>query len=489
VAGDHGDPEKEELARQLGGLFPLAARSKQGIVQVLRSGRLDVLSGSDLAEQLALAPGQEEVICQLGCGSAMLTPLTTAAGPMGVITLVVAAPGRRFSPDEQALALDLGHRAALALENARLYEEARNAVRRRDEFLAMLAHELRNPLAPILSGAQLMGVLGLSDPRQERARASIERQGRHLARLLDDLLDLSRVNYDKIALRREAVDLGIVAGDAVQATRALLDERGHRLTLTLGATPLIVDGDPTRLAQVLSNLLQNAAKYTPPGGRIELTAAAEGDEAVVRVTDDGAGIAPEMLGRVFEPFAQLDASLDRSGGGLGIGLTLVRRLVELHGGRVSARSAGPGMGSTFEVRLPLGRPAESVEAKDATPTSGARRVLLVEDNADGRNMLADLMRQWGHTVEEAGDGFEGVERLKRQLPDVALVDVGLPGMDGYQLAAAVRETEGGDRVLLVAVTGYGQPEDRRRALAAGFDVHLVKPIDLMTLEMLLAGEK
>jgi PAS domain S-box-containing protein len=366
--------------------------------------------------------------------------------------------------------------------------ERKEAVRRRDEFLAMLAHELRNPLAPILNAVHLMRLHGLPDADLERACAIIERQGAHLARLLDDLLDLSRVTHGKIELRKQVVDLRSILSDAIQSSRSVIDGRRHHLTISLSEEPLHVEVDPTRMIQVIVNLLTNAAKYTEAGGRIEVALRRENAQVVVSVRDTGMGIPAEQLANIFDPFMQLDASLERAHGGLGLGLTLVRRLVELHGGTITAVSAGLEQGSEFIVRLPFyERPAPVQQDTAPAPktTFLRRRVLLIEDNHDGREMLRDLMRTWGHEVAEAGDGLGGLEAMRRQLPDVALVDVGLPGMDGYELARRVRALPNGDKVCLIAVTGYGQPEDLRLAHEAGFNEHLVKPVDLHKLEQLL----
>jgi CheY-like chemotaxis protein len=318
----------------------------------------------------------------------------------------------------------------------------------------------------------------------------VERQGRHVSRLLDDLLDISRVTHGKIELRKQTLDLVSAVVDVIQSTQGVLDTHGHSLVVSLPGEPVWLEADPTRLGQVIANLLNNAAKYTRPGGRLEVSLTSEGGQGVLRVRDSGVGIPPEMLSSIFELFTQVDSSLDRSGGGLGIGLTLVRRLVELHGGSVSAFSAGAGQGSEFVVRLPLSEGPPIVPATDAvligTPTAHVCRVLLVEDNADSRGMLRDLIGTWSHEVREAGDGLEGLKQALNWRPDIALIDIGLPSMNGYELAQTLHAEAKENRPFLVALTGYGRPEDRRQALAAGFDDHLVKPVDLAALERLLA---
>ena len=367
--------------------------------------------------------------------------------------------------------------------------ERKEAVRRRDEFLAMLAHELRNPLAPILNAVHLMRRHGLPNAQLENACAIIERQGGHLVRLLDDLLDLSRVTHGKIELRKQIVDIRSVLTDAVHSSRPTIDQRRHQLTISLPEEPLYMEGDPTRLTQVVVNLLTNAAKYTEPGGRIDISLCREGSRILISVRDTGMGIPQEQLANIFDPFMQLDTSLERARGGLGLGLTLVRRLVELHGGTITAVSAGPKKGSEFVICLPFKEqvtPVRQDSVLPPKPASVARKILIVEDNRDGCEMLRDLLRSWGHDVTEARDGLEGLNAMRRQLPEVALVDVGLPGLDGYEVARQVRALPNGDKVCLLAVTGYGQPEDRRRAKEAGFDHHLVKPVNLHKLERLLA---
>ena len=485
LAASDGDPTRERLARSFSGVYELAAEEASVVCRVIRTGRPEVyarVDEEDLAG-LGLAARHRDIVRDLGCRSVLVAPLVARGRALGAITFVSATLLRTYGEEELALAVSLVERAALALDNARLYDESREALRRRDEFLAMLAHELRNPLGPILTAARLMGLRGLPDKTLEGQRATIERQGLHLSRLLDDLLDLSRVTHGKIDLRKQPVDVEAVLRDALQAAGL---EQGRRqvVTTVVECGPLVVEGDPTRLVQVLGNLLKNAARYTPAGGRIQVRAAREGEEAVVRVTDTGQGIPEEMLTRVFEPFVQVNPDLARSEGGLGIGLTLVRTMVELHGGRVTARSEGLGKGSTFEVRLPCSSAGAGSDEK--TPeVMTPRRILLVEDNHDGREMLAELLRFWGHQVEGVGDGALALTQIRGELPDVALIDIGLPKLDGYRLAKEVRELPNGHTVLLLAVTGYGQPEDRARALAAGFDEHLVKPVVFEELARLL----
>jgi PAS domain S-box-containing protein len=364
--------------------------------------------------------------------------------------------------------------------------------RRKDEFLAMLAHELRNPLAPIRNAVQIMQLLGPVDPNLQRAQEMIERQVKHLARLVDDLLDVSRITSGKIKLRKESVELAAVLARAVETSRPLIDARRHELTITLPPESLRLEADTTRLAQVVSNLLNNAAKYTEEGGRIGLTVQREGAVAVLRVKDNGMGIPADLLPQVFDLFTQGDRSLARSEGGLGIGLTLVESLVEMHGGSIEASSEGPDKGSEFVVRLPLRevRPGPAASDEESEPPQrerGAfRRILVVDDNVDAAESLALVLRTGGHELRTAYDGPAALQTAETFRPEVVLLDIGLPRMDGYEVARRFRKQSETKAVLLVALTGYGQDEDRRQAEEAGFDAHLTKPADPAILQKLLA---
>jgi signal transduction histidine kinase/ActR/RegA family two-component response regulator len=376
----------------------------------------------------------------------------------------------------------------LALFRAELQARTRaeDANRAKDQFLAMLGHELRNPLGAIATAIQVVDRLGEPDDQAARFRGIIIRQTQHLSRLVDDLLDVSKIASGKVVLHREPVDL---RGLAVRMLSSLHDAgktTEHEIALT--GEPVRVNGDPARLQQVVSNLLDNALRYTPSGGRIELTILAEGPDAVLRVQDTGVGIRPDMLPRIFDLFVQANPSLDRSERGLGLGLALVKRLVTLHGGTVSASSAGPNRGSEFVVRLPRVSDAtatpHSTEAKDLLHR--ARRIVIIEDNRDFRSGLRMLLELWGHRVEEAANGGHGLELVRASRPEIVLVDLGLPDFDGYAVARSVRSAPGGDAILLVAITGYGRPEDRRQAQEAGFDVHLTKPVDAAELAEVLS---
>ncbi len=376
-------------------------------------------------------------------------------------------------------------------EQKRAEEKIHEAVRRRDQFLAMLSHELRNPLGAIVTATALLKSADDAGTRR-KVFDIFERQSQQMARLLDDLLDASRVTQNKIELRKRPLDLRAVVKEAADALRGLMASRGLAFELALESRPLYVDGDPVRLQQIHANLLNNAAKYTPRGGHVRLEVRREGGQVVTRVRDDGTGIPPAMLGSVFELFVQSSRTLDRSDGGLGVGLTLVRSLVAMHGGSVEAKSEGEGKGSEFVVRLPLASapPAEAVEqVPPLADRVGARRVAIVEDNADSREMMCHFLELAGFRCQSAGDGVAGLELIERIAPDVALVDVGLPGIDGFEIARRVRANPALDHTYLIAVTGYGQPSDRSRAVDAGFDAHVVKPVQPEGLVRLLARER
>ena len=372
-----------------------------------------------------------------------------------------------------------------------LADKLRAADRRKDEFLALLAHELRNPLAPIRNAVGILRRKGSGDPQLGWCHDVIERQSNQLNRLVDDLLDVSRITRGKIQLRRETVDLATVIAGAIETSAPLIHQHGHALRVSTPQRSLLVSGDASRLTQVVANLLNNAAKYQNEGGTIDLELRAEGGEAVVTVTDGGIGLSREMLSEAFELFAQGERTPDRAQGGLGIGLSLVKQLVELHRGKVSARSDGPGRGSEFEIRLPCldparcngtERPHEPVVHADGA----GRRILVVDDNVDAADSLAVLLRLDGHQVALAYDGPQAIEIAQTERPSVILLDIGLPGMDGYEVCRRLREG-GFASARVIAMTGYGQDKDRQRAMEAGFDEHTVKPVEFAALKRLLAS--
>jgi len=377
-------------------------------------------------------------------------------------------------------------------ERARAEAALKEADRHKDEFLAVLAHELRNPLAPIRNAVEIMRRSSVMDPQLAWSRDVVERQVKHLTRLVDDLLDVSRITRGNINLSREPVNVATIVARAIETIAPLIAEQRHDLSIDISEEALEVEGDLTRLTQVLGNLLNNAAKYTDPGGSISVTALRVGTDVEIRVRDNGIGIPPALLPRLFQLFTQVDAAAHRAQGGLGIGLALVRQLVQMHGGSVTAYSDGPGKGSEFLIRLPLRmqRPRELMQSS-LTPESGANgskpghRILLADDNRDALDSLATLLQCDGHEVHTAGDGAEALEVAALCRPDVVLLDIGMPKLDGYEVARRIRAEPWGKSAVLIALTGWGQDEDRRRSREVGFDSHLVKPLDPDALSSLL----
>ncbi|HEX4961746.1 MAG TPA: ATP-binding protein [Thermoanaerobaculia bacterium] len=506
----HRDPALCSLADELKRLDPPKVGAPLGMGRVLRTGE-PILAPEITEDQIrsgARSAHHLELLLRLRPRSSILVPLVAHGRVLGALALSITQGERRYGPADLAFAEEVAQRSALALDNARLYAEAQESARRleaadrrKDEFLAMLAHELRNPLAAIANAGHALDRRAQGDPRMRELAAIVGRQTRHVARLVDDLLDVSRFSRGHIELRKTAFELRRAVEGAAETARPLLEQRRHALSIVLPDEPLWIEADVTRIEQVLANLLHNAAKFTPPAGCIELAARREGHEVVVAVSDNGTGISPELLPRIFDLFVQEERSLDRSQGGLGIGLTLVRTLVERHGGTVAAASDGLGRGSEITVRLPL-RPApetqEGLEAPGGMGTAAGQpegeaeaplaRILLVEDNLDAAEALGELLRLWGHTVHVAHDGTSALAVARRNRPDVVLLDIGLPGMDGYAVAQQLRAAPGHDAMKLVAVTGYGQEADRRRATLASFDHHLVKPVDLERLREILVRE-
>ena len=377
-------------------------------------------------------------------------------------------------------------RALLRL--GRVERELREVDRRKDEFLAILAHELRNPLGPIRSAVDLLRHLDpYAPPAQENARQMIIRQTDHMVRLVDDLLDVSRITQGKITVRKEKVGLRAVVQSAIETASPCIRQAGHALAVELPDEDIWVEGDAVRLAQAISNLLHNAAKFTPAGGKVSIGLARDASEAVVRVSDSGIGIAPEHSENIFKLFAQGPHTADRVQDGLGIGLSLVRTLVDLHGGRVSVHSDGLGKGSTFEIHLPVsvadGTSAAPtpVAENESTQASSGRRILVVDDNCDSADMLAALLTFAGHDVASANDGAGALQKAREMKPHLAFLDIGLPDMTGYELARAIRQLPGLEQTALVALTGYGQEKDREDARAGGFNHHLTKPVAYETL--------
>jgi signal transduction histidine kinase len=373
-------------------------------------------------------------------------------------------------------------------EREQAEEALREADRKKDRFLATLAHELRNPLAPILTGVQVLKRKGANDPDQAWSHDMIDRQVRHMARLLDDLLDVGRITNEKLELRKQRIALATVVEAAMETSRALIERSRHAIEIVLPREAVYLDADPVRLAQIFSNLLNNAAKYTDPGGRIALQVTRAHDSIEVAVEDNGIGISQEDLPRVFDIFAQSGHGREHSQGGLGIGLFLVRTLTEMHGGSVRAESAGPGTGSRFVVRLPVDPAAQVTAGARSAGQAGrsARRILVADDNHDAAESLATMLRIAGNEVKVARDGAEAVTSAEAFRPDAALIDIGMPRLDGYEVAKSIRATSWGKSILLVAVTGWGKEEDRRRAFDVGFDHHLTKPAAAEDLDVILA---
>jgi PAS domain S-box-containing protein len=491
LAVQHSDAARLDLANELFRRYPPAPADSHGVTRTLSTGKSEWMPSlpDALLEGGARDPEHLAMMRRLGLKSYICTPIRTPS-VRAVLSFATAESGRVYSATDLAVAEDLAHRAAIAIENASLLQALQDADRRKDEFLAILAHELRNPLAPIRNAVHIMRVKGPPVPELQWAREVIERQVLQMTRLVDDLLDVSRITKGKIELRRERVDLASLVHSAVEASRPLIRKWSHQLSVAIPAEPVQLDVDPTRLAQVLLNLLNNAAKYTEENGHIELRAEVQGGDVVIRVTDDGVGIPAEMLPRIFDMFTQVDRSLERSQGGLGIGLTLVQQLVEMHGGTVQARSEGAGRGSEFVVRLPLAVDGQGMVNPGRDLPAGLAlnpplRVLVVDDNQDAAESLAVLLRHAGCEVRTAHDGVQAVGAASVFKPEAAILDLGLPGLNGFDAGRRIRQ-ELGRGVTLIAVTGWGQDEDRRRSSAAGFDYHLTKPVELEGLQRLLS---
>jgi signal transduction histidine kinase len=467
----------------LTGRYPLDAF---GPVPQLSNGRIatvdDIEGPSDLGETT------RRTCRALGIAAFIVAPLLRDGRLVWTLSVHSRTP-RSWTPDEVALVREAGERTWADVQRARAQAELALANRRKDEFLATLAHELRNPLAPIRNGLQIVRLSTRNEDSLQLVVSMMDRQLGHLVRLVDDLLDVARIGAGKIVLERRAVDIADVLARSIESARALLDERGHALEVDVPAGAVLVDADPERLGQVFTNLLTNAAKYTDRNGRISVHVEATADEAVVKVADNGIGIAPEDLPHVFDLFSQARGSRRRGDGGLGIGLALVRKLVEIHGGSVTADSEGWGRGCTLSVRLPLLRavPAAETPARSSPPVPAAcgLRVVVADDNVDAADSLGMLLTFEGHDVTIVHDGEAAVAAIEQRRPDAVVLDLGMPGLDGLEVARRTRAMPGGEAVTLIAVTGWGQDTDRARTQEAGFDHHLVKPADPMEVSDLL----
>jgi len=430
-----------------------------------------------------------QLVRSLGLRAYACNPLMAGDVLLGTLSFATRSKDK-FETDELEFIQTISRYVTAAYERLRLLAQLKEADRRKDEFLATLAHELRNPLAPITNAIALLRRANGDRAVLDDANTLLTRQVQHLVRLIDDLLDVSRISRGKLQLRKERVELATVLENAVESTYPMIEGGRHQLTVTLPPKGVYLDGDPIRLCQLFSNLLNNAAKYTDRGGHIGLSAETHGNEVAVSVRDTGIGIPPEQLPRIFEMFSQLTPALERSQGGLGIGLALVRALVDLHGGRIEAHSSGPGMGSEFTVYLPviqIVRPNQQPTEVGPAVESGRKfRILVVDDNRDAANSLAAMLRTMGRDTHLAYDGLEAVQLAATIRPDVALLDIGLPKMTGYEVARHLRHQPGGDQMVIIAVTGWGQEEDKRRAMEAGCDQHITKPLDVALLERLLA---
>ncbi len=423
-------------------------------------------------------------------------------------TVLVAKDGQEWPIDDSAAPImsganaiggailvfrEIRERKRHEQEMVRQAEALQEADRRKDEFLATLAHELRNPLSPLSNALQLWPMIENDRQEMERMREMMERQVQQMIRLIDDLMDVSRITRGKIELRKQVVDLGTLVAGSVEAIEPLIESRGHRLTMTLPSEPAYVEGDVARLTQIFGNILHNAAKYSPQGGVIWVSVERDGPRVVVRVRDNGPGIPTHMLSQIFELFRQVDQTLDRAHGGLGIGLTLVKRLVELHGGTIEARSEGPGQGSEFVVSFPAVTD-QAAARKDGDHHTlqhyaglARRRVLVVDDVRASAVTLGMMLRAIGQEVDVVHGGAEALEAMAARQPEVVFLDIAMPGMNGYEVARKIRERPEWQGIYLVALTGYGQEDDRRRAIEAGFDFHLTKPASMDTLQQVLAG--
>ncbi len=477
--------------------------------RIRRAGNALTREGAWLLSSLLAVCGASQFVSAfaalplfLPAGLALAAAITCWAAVLALVPLWNPGPTDRDQSRYQREIVKL-RRAEEALRNVE--SEARKLAEadvRKNEFLAMLGHELRNPLAPIRNAVKIMKQRGSDDPDLCWARNVVDHQVRQMAQLVDDLLEISRVTSGKVRLQQEPVDVATIVAFAVETSRPTIDARNHRLSIALPARPVLVNADPLRMAQVLSNLLNNAAKYTKPGGQIRLAAKTERDEVVFRVRDTGIGIPPEMLSTIFELFTQVDHSLDHSEGGLGLGLTVVKSLVEMHGGSVQAQSAGLGRGSEFIVRLPASADAPlKVEPAHGVPPANqpagtdaagpSRRVLVVDDNVGSAQSMAMVLKLEGHDVQVAHDGDLALEAVRRFRPEVVLMDIGLPGVDGYEVAHRIRhdpELQAGIE-LLVAITGYAEDDARRRSHEAGFDHHFVKPVDPDSVLTLLSSRE
>lgn len=480
----HSSPEKRRLAEEMESKFVPKLENRYGVAEVMRTRRATLYPNmpDELVRKTTVNEEHYKLMKSLGIVSVMVVPMVSREAVIGAITFVAADSGHHYSEEDLEVAKQLANRAAVALDNAILHEDVLEANRAKEKFLAMLAHELRNPLTPIRNSLPILATKGEDDYELQDIARIMERQIGIMSRLLDDLFDVARITEGKIQFHMEDMELITVLEHAVAVRRPEFERKGFHLAVYLDGAPLYIHGDRVRIEQVVVNLLNNAAKYTPAGGRITLECARNGNDAVIRVRDTGKGIPPNMLQKIFHLFIQVDQSLDRSEGGLGLGLTLVQMIVEHHGGTVTAKSEGLGKGSEFIVCLPL-IPKKAAEADSRPRTSFSdqpRKILVVDDNEDAANSIGKLMRRIGHDVRITYDGISALEIAREFQPEVILLDIGLPGIDGYETARRFR-ADFPANILLIALSGYGQEEDRQKTKAAGFNFHLIKPFDTQEL--------
>ena len=506
LAVAHVDPKKVEWAYELQKRYPPDMNSARGVPQVLRTGRPELYP--EISDEMLVAGAIDEehlkIMREIGFTSAIIAPLVAQGRTLGVITFISAESGRRYGREELALAENLAHRAGIAVDNARLYRSAREANRLKDEFLATVSHELRTPLTAILGWASMLRKTEFDRQTAQNALETIERSARAQSQIIDDLLDVSRIVTGKLRLDVRQVEPSSFIDAAVESVRPAAEAKGVRLSKALDTGPTTLSGDPARLQQVVWNLLTNAVKFTPRGGRVEIRLAREGSNVEISVSDSGAGIKPEFLPYVFDRFRQADSSTTRRHGGLGLGLAIVRHLVELHGGTVRAESAGEGEGSTFTVTLPVaavyGRAADEARAAQTSLRAPAAsdecpeeiaglKILVVDDEEDTRDLLRVVLGGHGAEVLTAATAREALELAARAKPDVLISDIGMPDEDGFELIRRVRElpAESGGGVPAIALTAYARAEDRLRVLRSGYQMHVPKPVEMAELLTVIAS--
>jgi signal transduction histidine kinase/ActR/RegA family two-component response regulator len=485
LADVHSDPSRHTMLREMDEKFP--PTEDFGPRKVIREGKSEFLpDSSGLADLVGTNAKHRDLLRRIGFTSYICVPMRGRENVLGIISMAITDSGRKFTEADLELAEVLAARASMAIENARLYRNVRDELQRRETFIAQLGHELRNPLSAI---ANAVAVLDTARPDADSAillRDILKRQTSQLSRLVNDLLDVSRITQGKILLNSKPLDLGELVARCVQTLKATGGENGRRIDLRIAPGDLTIDGDEVRVEQIIWNLLTNAIKFTEADGRIDVAVARENTVALFTVSDDGAGISAEELPNIFRPFHQATIGSVEAGG-MGLGLALVEQMTRLHGGEVAVSSAGPRAGSRFEVRLPLAKLTSRSQPAEAATREPVRkkRILIVDDNADALESMKMLLEYVGHEIEAASDGTTALGRALAWRPEVALIDIGLPDINGYELVTRLRALSLVPRPLLVALTGYGQPEDRKRALAAGFDIHLIKPVNLEELIQIL----